>query len=481
MSQYVSFFPTFSSRASGLTVIQSTCYEKVATRAPSVTMNSTFDNLTELLGAFDERWERFESIVVVKSLDWCGVDQLEQVMPSLKNQFRLGTKHAYVINDGPFYDDITGFQPIINVTPEVKALQNQSSWQISVDRIISYEQAPSISVICGNINVNKSAFARYTINRLLKIHQRVAYLETDVGQTEFTPAGLVSLHVVETPVLGPSFTHPHLKCRQSFFIGTTSARMDPTYYQQCIKQLLSKYRQESEEWTKIAHQDQDGSFLLPLVVNTHGWTSGLGYDILLSLMENAKPTHVFGLMSLAASGYGLEKNFPDDFAHKVMMFLPPHLPVKQQLMFLTAPTPTSELLEHHQHRQLMFLSYIYHNPQVFCRRRQDTTTCSSSWWQVAPPLIHRTPWTADWHEQIHGVWVLYDDVPLSQLLYVLKGAIVALIGEIVPERHQFHVFTPLPTDRLGQVTRIVKGDLELPVFCMLDQSLTGTYQDCGEY
>ncbi|CAO3592727.1 unnamed protein product [Absidia cylindrospora] len=125
MSQYVSFFPTFSSRASGLTVIQSTCYEKVLTRAPSVTMNSTFDNLTELLGSFEERWERFESIVIVKSLDWCGVDQLEQVMPSLKNLFRLGSKHAYVINDGPFYDDIVGFQPIINVTPEVKTLQNQ--------------------------------------------------------------------------------------------------------------------------------------------------------------------------------------------------------------------------------------------------------------------------------------------------------------------------------------------------------------------
>ncbi|CAO3592726.1 unnamed protein product [Absidia cylindrospora] len=400
------------------------------------------------------------------------------------------------------------------------------------------------------------------INRLLKIHQRVAYLETDVGQTEFTPTGLVSLHVVETPVLGPSFTHPHLKCRQSFFIGTTSARMDPQYYQECIKQLLSKYRQESEEWTKIAHQDQDGSFLMPLVVNTHGWTSGLGYDILLSLMENAKPTHVFGLMSVAGSGFALEENFPDDFAHKVMMLLPPHLPVKQHMMFLTAPAPTSELLEQHQHRQLMLLSYLYHNPQVFGSQRRVTTTYSSSWWQVTPPLIHRTPWMADWREQIHGVWVLYDDVPLSQLLYVLNGAIVALVGEvrsldddgndnelmvieekdidqqqqqqqqprkqqhdddrplqeeatktnknkqkwrlpnyhpakpdpsnttcyglgviraIVPEQHKFHVLTPLPTNRLGQVTRLVKGDLELPVFCMLDQSLTGTYQDCGDF
>lgn len=34
---------------------------------------------------------------------------------------------------------------------------------------------------------------------------RVAYLECDPGQTEFTPPGCVSLHLVSEPVLGTDY------------------------------------------------------------------------------------------------------------------------------------------------------------------------------------------------------------------------------------------------------------------------------------
>ena len=38
--------------------------------------------------------------------------------------------------------------------------------------------------------------ARYAVNRLLNRFPCVAFLETDVGQTELTPAGMVALHLV---------------------------------------------------------------------------------------------------------------------------------------------------------------------------------------------------------------------------------------------------------------------------------------------
>jgi polynucleotide 5'-hydroxyl-kinase GRC3/NOL9 len=45
----------------------------------------------------------------------------------------------------------------------------------------------------------------------------VVFLDTDLGQPEFTPAGLVSLHVISSPVFGPSFMHlaSPLKCVSS--------------------------------------------------------------------------------------------------------------------------------------------------------------------------------------------------------------------------------------------------------------------------
>ena len=35
----------------------------------------------------------------------------------------------------------------------------------------------------------------------------VFFLECDVGQTEFTPPGVISLSRVDKPLLGPPFTH----------------------------------------------------------------------------------------------------------------------------------------------------------------------------------------------------------------------------------------------------------------------------------
>ncbi|KAG2365296.1 hypothetical protein BDR07DRAFT_1399466 [Suillus spraguei] len=55
--------------------------------------------------------------------------------------------------------------------------------------------------------VGKSTFARTLLNRLLARFQRIAYLECDVGQSEFTPGGLVALNVIENPVFGEQSLH----------------------------------------------------------------------------------------------------------------------------------------------------------------------------------------------------------------------------------------------------------------------------------
>lgn len=41
-------------------------------------------------------------------------------------------------------------------------------------------------------------------------YQKVAFLECDIGQSEFTPGGLVSLHLVSEPILG-EFSDPTLQ------------------------------------------------------------------------------------------------------------------------------------------------------------------------------------------------------------------------------------------------------------------------------
>ncbi|ORZ19859.1 hypothetical protein BCR42DRAFT_225280 [Absidia repens] len=558
-SHTVSFFPTFSPRTSALTVVRSIPYEKTAIVSPSPTLTSTYSDLNPLLESFMPRWDTLESIIIVKNMEWCGVEQLEIINPSLRNLFRLDNKKDFVLNDGPLYEDMAGFQPITKVTPEVRAMKIEPSWSAKVDDVLKFEQAPSVSMVCGTKNVGKSSFARYMINRLLKVHQRVAYLETDVGQTEFTPSGLVSLNIVESPLLGPAFTHLNLKSKRSFFIGSTSPKNDSTYYQDCIHQLLHTYRQEVDA---ISDHDANQYQLLPLVVNTSGWIKGLGYDLLLKIVEYVEPTHIFSLSSISG-GYG--HNLPEYFAdhvtasqqtspsghHPVLLSIEaptmtssdsqsiPSLPNQRQRRTIL-PSTMADKYQAIDQRNLMMISYMYHDAQAFGTRQQGR-----GWWNVNPRLVNRVPWTIDWRQHLQGIWVLFEDVPLPQLLYALNGSLVGLVGNannktegeameleeetdaqqaastngekgsksqslavippkyhspmtsappnpstttcyglgiiraIDPEQHRIHLLTPLPLDHLCHVNALVKGDLDIPVHIMLDQYVGARNQNCG--
>ena len=64
-----------------------------------------------------------------------------------------------------------------------------------------------VMVVVGGKDTGKSSTGQWMVNRLLQTHSEVGYLDADVGQSEFTPAGLVSLSFVKDPVFGPAFTH----------------------------------------------------------------------------------------------------------------------------------------------------------------------------------------------------------------------------------------------------------------------------------
>lgn len=105
----VPFFPVFSPRTSALMVVRSIPHEPSSTTS---SFDSTFSDLATVLEPFKSKWATFESAVVVKSLEWCGADQLEMILPTFRNLFRLGNKHAYKLNDGDFYKPMVGFQPV---------------------------------------------------------------------------------------------------------------------------------------------------------------------------------------------------------------------------------------------------------------------------------------------------------------------------------------------------------------------------------
>lgn len=91
------------------------------------------------------------------------------------------------------------------------SLQPPPGWAEAVRGLaLSAERPPGLApivAVCGSKGAGKSTLARRLVNALLSRYGRVAYLDTDCGQPEFTPPGLVSLHLLEAPLFGAPHTH----------------------------------------------------------------------------------------------------------------------------------------------------------------------------------------------------------------------------------------------------------------------------------
>ena len=177
-------------------------------------------------------------------------------------------------------------------------------------------------VLCGAKNVGKSTLGRYVVNRFLSYYQKplkggnvnttttttdttmdsdsrgmtalksVAYIDTDLGQTEFTPPGFVSLFLLKQfePMLGPAmpfWRQPIL----SYYIGDVTPRSFPDLYVAAVQNLIKKYHE-----LKFQHESKMNGQLLPLVLNTMGWVKGLGLDLLNQIIAFSQPKHILQIV-----------------------------------------------------------------------------------------------------------------------------------------------------------------------------------------
>uniref|UniRef100_A0A8C9SG77 Polynucleotide 5'-hydroxyl-kinase NOL9 n=1 Tax=Scleropages formosus TaxID=113540 RepID=A0A8C9SG77_SCLFO len=134
-----------------------------------------------------------------------------------------------------------------------------------------------IILVCGAKNTGKSTFNRHLINTLLNHTSSVDYLECDLGQTEFTPPGCLSLCTVTKPLLGAPFTHQHTPQHMVFF-GESSCERDLDRYLESLKFLWRSYTRETA-----------------IIINTMGWVKGFGFQLLVDLIRLFSVTHVVQL------------------------------------------------------------------------------------------------------------------------------------------------------------------------------------------
>lgn len=149
------------------------------------------------------------------------------------------------------------------------------SWQTIAKEVCGAgagEPPPRVCIV-GAKSTGKSTMSRLIANALLARAGAVVYLDTDMGQGEFSPPGTVAATLVSGPVFGPPWmqqaARPDLKPWVVRYLGDTSPQGDPVGYLRAVQALLA---------------DAAAAFPnAPVVVNTHGWTRGTGLDLLLEV------------------------------------------------------------------------------------------------------------------------------------------------------------------------------------------------------
>jgi polynucleotide 5'-hydroxyl-kinase GRC3/NOL9 len=299
---------------------------------------------------------------------------------------------------------------------------------------------------------------------------------------------MVALSVVEHLVFGPPFTHPTIP-HQAHYIGANNPRSSPSHYLRAIQALVETYRLDLQFATSLVDIEDDGeddriADIIPLVVNTMGWTKGLGADLARRIEELVQPTDIF-----------LFDTSPPDGAE-----------LGGAQVHILEPITPSRRFTPSDHRALSLLSYFHAvvpNPMYSAPLRQTT----ASLWSTHLPLCARPPYELTSRLALDRIVLTgagSEDVVRTELVRVLAGALVALVSGPPPppppegnselytpgssppdpatsnclglalvrgvssDGSKLQLLTPVPPETLKNARILVMGELGLPVWGWLD-------------
>nr|VWP00571.1 Uncharacterized protein [Ganoderma boninense] len=380
----------------------------------------------------------FDAVVVLQELH-TGIEGLGKICRSFDGFFSPSRWHRDQMRFDLGLDTVYFLS---HQTPDVFPLDIPSSWGTAIKTVSSawsnedgFSAQRCTYLIRGSKNAGKSTFARVVLNRLLSKFQRVAYLECDIGQSEFTPGGMVSLNVVEQPIFGPSFSHPSIPYA-AHFVGATSPKTTPSHYVDSIQALMQLYELEIQNLALEESGSADGrtSSFIPLVVNTMGWTKGLGASLSGKVEDIVQPSHIFSFDTSASDDWGPPIPFSNSsgLGGRCVYSLES-----------VRPPPVSNHYTAADQRNLSMLSYLH---AVFPDELSSSTLISriATSWNSLVPLCAQHPYEVDTRAAFDQVFLTgggAEDVVAGEVARALRCSIVGLVYSVTSK-------APLPLRRI---------------------------------
>ncbi|KAL5722453.1 hypothetical protein ACHQM5_005971 [Ranunculus cassubicifolius] len=373
----------------------------------------------------------------------------------------------------------TEYQPPKILIPEQ---WSEAAFNITNESITT---VPPISFICGPKNSGKTTFSRHLLNTLLQRYDKVAYLDTDVGQPEFTAPGCLSLSIFDKPPdLAVTYIRTPERC---IFFGDISSKRDPETY---LKNIFSLYDYYHAQYymSNESKSGNPGKPMLPLVINTPGWVKGIGYELLVSMLRYISPTHVIQVRITAQS-----KNLPsgafwldeEKRENEGLNLIEIYAAREDSYRHSVLTLKDAKLI-----RDLRIKAYF---------RQCFPENMEFSFKELAYALCSHPPYEVP----ISSVKIthLYGQVPSSEIYRGLNASIVALavsstkstdgepstpwcvglgiVRAIDLSKDLLYILTPVPQRILAKVDLLLQGFIEIPTGLLQEQGCRSPYMSAN--
>jgi polynucleotide 5'-hydroxyl-kinase GRC3/NOL9 len=187
---------------------------------------------------------------------------------------QIGKRLPFFVNEKSTFDVSLGASSGI---AETIGSTNPSSWNTTVEAILSLQKRPAVVMILGASDCGKSSLCTYLVNKLIDGKSKVAILDGDLGQSDIGPSATVGYGLTSKQI---SELYD-LRLKNAFFVGVTSPL---TSLSKTIEGLVTME-------TEILKGQVD--FVL---INTDGLVDGeIAVKYKVDLVKSLKPDIIIGI------------------------------------------------------------------------------------------------------------------------------------------------------------------------------------------
>lgn len=236
----------------------------------------------------------FTTVILIESL-YTGLEDIPVLFPS--------TYKSLWSFEGA-QDAQRTFSAVFTASLSVQVIMPYKSWVATADDVVEHfkRNTSPVVLMAGTKSSGKSTFLKYLSNYLISQcgENTVYYLECDPRHSEYSPPGIVSLHQLKLD-FSSAFAHGIMEGNvKAHSIGTINPKQAFLHYISTIQDLIRHYN-------IIQQKSQTPS---TLIINTPGWSKGLGMQLLESIFQVAKPSH------FAYMGAELDSETFEDFEQR---------------------------------------------------------------------------------------------------------------------------------------------------------------------